>query len=58
MEEAAFEHEVMLYINPAGCIDCGLCVDECDSGAVFAEEDLPRKWKSFTRLNAEYYAGR
>lgn len=57
-EEAAFELEVMLYINPAGCIDCGLCADECNSGAVFAEEDLPEKWKSFTLLNAQYYAGR
>ena len=54
-EEAAFELEDMCYINPACCIDCGLCVDECSAGAVFAEEDLPEQWQSYILRNAEYY---
>ncbi|MBN2563674.1 MAG: ferredoxin family protein [Phycisphaerae bacterium] len=54
-EEDAFQFEKMLYINPASCIDCGLCADECPVSAIFAEEDLPDKWKSYARRNAEYY---
>lgn len=56
VEEAAFEIEDMCYINPASCIDCGLCADECSVGAIFAEEDLPEKWHSYIQRNAEYYA--
>src|SRR6187455_2307303 len=44
----------MLYINPDECIDCGACVPECPSEAIFSEDDLPEKWKEFTALNAEY----
>lgn len=54
-EEAAFQFEEMLYINPASCIDCGLCADECPVEAVFPEEDLPEKWKSYAQRNANYY---
>ena len=54
-EEAAYKHEKMVYIDPESCIDCGLCVDECPSNAVFPEEDLPDKWKSYAERNAEYF---
>ncbi|MBI5762651.1 MAG: 4Fe-4S binding protein [Planctomycetes bacterium] len=47
--------EEMLYIDPAVCIDCGLCVDECPVKAIFPEHELPEEWKHFTKINAEYY---
>lgn len=54
-EEASFSQVDMLYIDPNECIDCGACVGECPVQAIFAEEDLPDKWKQFTQINAEYY---
>lgn len=45
-----------LYINPSDCIDCTLCVDACPVSAIFAEEDLPSEWKTFTETNAKFFA--
>ena len=45
----------MLYIDPVACIDCGACVPVCPVTAIFALEDLPEKWQSFTPVNAQYY---
>jgi len=44
----------MLVIDPDTCIDCGLCPPECPVSAIFAEEDLPDKWKDFTEINKKY----
>jgi ferredoxin len=57
-EERAFQEEEMLYIDPGTCIDCGLCADECQLGAIFSEEELPAEWADFQQRNAEYYAKR
>jgi ferredoxin len=54
-EERAFQEVDMLYIDPNACIDCGLCADECQRGAIFGEDVLPTKWTHFRRRNAEYY---
>jgi NAD-dependent dihydropyrimidine dehydrogenase PreA subunit len=54
-DEAAFEAEKQLYINPDECIDCGACVPVCPVTAIFALEDLPEKWSSFTQINSEWY---
>ncbi len=48
-----YEGENFLAINPDECIDCGACVPECPSEAIFSEDDLPDRWKEFTPLNAE-----
>jgi ferredoxin len=40
-----------LVIDPDECIDCGACVPECPTEAIFAEEDLPEKWESFVEYN-------
>jgi ferredoxin len=46
-----------LYINPDECIDCTACVPVCPVAAIFAEADLPEKWKSFIEENAKGCAG-
>ncbi len=45
-----------LVIDPDVCIDCGLCVPECPTEAIFAEEDLPEKWEDYVEINAQYTA--
>ena len=52
-----FAAEVMLYIDPVECIDCGACVPVCPVSAIFALDDLPEKWKHYTELNASYVQG-
>ena len=48
-----YEGENFLVINPDECIDCGACVPECPSEAIFAEDDLPEKWKEYQQLNTD-----
>jgi ferredoxin len=54
-DEANYDAEKQLYINPDECIDCGACVPVCPVTAIFALEDLPEKWTSFTPVNADWY---
>jgi ferredoxin len=42
-----------LVIDPDECIDCTLCVPECPVEAIYAEDDVPEKQRSFIALNAE-----
>lgn len=51
--EAFHEAPDILYINPATCIDCNLCVAECPVEAIFSEEELPKKYEKWTKINAE-----
>ena len=53
--EFDFAGAAQLYIDPVECIDCGACVPVCPVSAIFALEDLPEKWKHYTRLNADHY---
>ena len=43
-----------LVIDPETCIDCGLCIPECPTNAIFPEEELPEKWHEYIELNAKY----
>jgi ferredoxin len=54
-DEADFEKEEQLYIDPDECIDCGACEPVCPVSAIFPESSLPEKWKSFIEKNANYY---
>ena len=51
--ECFHEAELILYIDPDECIDCNLCVPECPVEAIFAEDDVPEKWKNYIEENAE-----
>jgi len=46
------EGENFLVIHPDECIDCGACVPECPTEAIFSEDDLPEKWSEYLELNA------
>ena len=47
------EGENFLVINPDECIDCGACVPECPTEAIFADAELPEKWADYLKINAE-----
>ncbi|WP_331765900.1 ferredoxin family protein [Embleya sp. NBC_00896] len=46
----------MLVINPDGCIDCGACEPVCPTSAIYAEDDVPKKWAEYTTVNSTYAA--
>jgi len=46
-----YEGVNFLVINPDECIDCGACVPECPTEAIFSEDDLPEKWSEYKDLN-------
>lgn len=43
----------MLVIDPVECIDCGACVPECPTKAIYPAIRVPSKWKDYIKLNAE-----
>lgn len=45
-----------LFIKPEECIDCGACVDPCPVDAIFAQDEVPEKWKSYIQKTTEYFA--
>jgi ferredoxin len=47
----------MLVIDPDVCIDCGACIPECPVQAIYADADVPAKWKSYIGLNKDKAAG-
>jgi ferredoxin len=49
------DDDKQLFIDPAECIDCGLCEPECPVDAIFMEDEVPEQWKSFIQINADYY---
>ena len=50
-DSATFPNQ--LYIHPDECIDCTACVPVCPVEAIFAEGDVPEKWKSFIDENKQ-----
>lgn len=45
-----------LFIDPAACISCGLCENECPVDAIFTLNELPDEWAHYAQLNEEFYA--
>lgn len=51
-----YEGADQLYINPDECIDCDACVPVCPVDAIFAETDVPDKWKSYIQKQVDFVA--
>jgi NAD-dependent dihydropyrimidine dehydrogenase PreA subunit len=56
-DEPDYEAFEQLFIDPAECIDCDACVEACPVDACFAEDQLPDKWRKYTEINSNHYAG-
>ena len=55
-DEADFEAATQLFIDPAGCIDCGACVPACTSDSIFPVDELPENLKAFAETNVKHFA--
>jgi NAD-dependent dihydropyrimidine dehydrogenase PreA subunit len=53
--DCIYEGERMLYIHPDECVDCGACEPVCPVEAIFFENDLPREWQHYHRINVEFF---
>lgn len=54
--ECFYEGENMLVINPEECIDCGVCVPECEAEAILADnEEGAAQWVEFNRKYADLW---
>jgi ferredoxin len=49
------DSDPQLYIDPEVCIDCGACVPACPVEAIFADADIPQKWKHYAGVNTDYF---
>lgn len=50
-----FTSAEQLYIDPATCIDCGACMDECPVNAIHSEWDLPDHLADYLDVNSAYF---
>jgi ferredoxin len=57
-DEAEFEKEEMLYIDPDECIDCGACEPACPVEAIFEEDAVPEDQKEYIQKNYDWYKNR
>ncbi len=56
--EPEFETVQQLFINPDECIDCGACEPACPVTAIFEESAVPEEWKSYIKVNADFFTGK
>ena len=49
-----YEGPNMLVINPAECIDCGVCVPECPAQAIVADNDDTVDVNLWEEINTKY----
>ena len=54
-DDKGFDTADQLFIDPASCIDCGLCVNECPVGAIYRQDDVPTEWEDYIEKNAVYF---
>ncbi|MFE7422055.1 FAD-dependent oxidoreductase [Rhodococcus sp. NPDC057529] len=54
-DEPDFGKTEMLYIDPAGCVDCGACVAACPAAAITHEFDLTAAQEPYRAINALWY---
>lgn len=47
--------DMMSFIDPARCTDCGACQEACVVGAIFAAGDVPHASREFVAINEQWF---
>jgi Fe-S-cluster-containing hydrogenase component 2 len=50
-----YEGGRMMYIQPAECINCGLCLSVCPVEAIFSDESIPEHESRYLAVNDEFF---
>ncbi len=50
--------DLMLYIDPTECIDCGACIPVCPVDAIYTDDEVPDDQSRFTGINALWFDDR
>ena len=50
--------DLMSFIDPARCIDCGVCAEACVVGAIYPANKVPRESIEFPHLNESWFRHR
>ncbi|MBW2942178.1 4Fe-4S dicluster domain-containing protein [Zhongshania aquimaris] len=56
--EIGFKTADMLFIDPKFCIDCNACAEACPIDAVMPAHKLPKHFRHYQAINAEYSIAR
>jgi len=47
--------DMMSFIDPARCTDCGACLEACVVGAIFSQDAVPRGSEEFLAINEQWF---
>src|SRR4051794_2936894 len=53
--DCIYEGPRMLYIHPDECVDCAACEPVCPVEAIFYEDDVPDRWREYTKANVDFF---
>lgn len=48
---------IQMYVNPAECIGCWMCISECPVNAIYEDSDVPEQWQDAIAENARFFEG-
>ena len=48
--------DLMSFIDPARCTNCGACKEACVVGAIFHQDELPKQSQEFLAINEAWFA--
>ena len=47
--------DLMSYIDPARCTDCGACMAACVVGAIYPDAQVPKASQEFIHINESWF---
>ena len=50
--------DIMSFIDPARCTDCGACAEACVVNAIYPDHAVPRASLEFTHINESWFRHR
>jgi ferredoxin len=53
--DAFHKGDTQVVVDPDTCIDCGVCISECPTGAIKSSDEADEKWVKFNAEKAKEY---